>query len=73
DAVRPAQIFVAALGYSNAIHAQGFADQTATSWLQGQHQAFVAFGGVPRIGVCDYVARHIIRLMCPSQLCALRA
>ncbi|WP_168708989.1 IS21 family transposase [Metallibacterium scheffleri] len=53
DAVRPAQIFVAALGYSNAIHAQGFADQTATSWLQGQHQAFVAFGGVPQIGVPD--------------------
>ena len=31
DAVRLAQIFVAALGYCNAIHAQGFADQTATS------------------------------------------
>src|SRR3546814_14244541 len=28
-------------------------DLTATSWLDGQHRAFVAFGGVPRIAVPD--------------------
>lgn len=48
-----AQIFVAALGYSNAIFARAYADQTASSWLDGQHRAFVAFGGVPKIGVPD--------------------
>ena len=53
DAVRSAQLFVAALGYSNAIFAYAYADQTATSWLDGQHRAFVAFGGVPRVGVPD--------------------
>ena len=48
-----AQVFVAALGYSNAIVARAYADQTASSWLDGQHRAFVAFGGVPKIGVPD--------------------
>lgn len=53
DDVRDAQIFVAALGYSNAIFAHAYADQTASSWLDGQHRSFVAFGGVPKIGVPD--------------------
>lgn len=53
DAVRPAQIFTAALGYSNAIFAYASADQTAASWLDGQHRAFVAFGGVAKVGVPD--------------------
>lgn len=53
DVERSAQVFVAALGYSNAIFAQAYADQTAVSWLDGQHRAFVAFGGVPKIGVPD--------------------
>ena len=51
--VRSAQVFVAALGYSNAIFAYAYADQTAMSWLDGQHRAFVAWGGVPRVGVPD--------------------
>jgi transposase len=53
EAVRPAQIFTAALGYSNAIFAYATADQTAASWLEGQHRAFVAFGGVAKVGVPD--------------------
>jgi len=53
DAAHEAQIFAAALGYSNAIFAYAYADQTAASWLDGQHRAFVAFGGVPKIGVPD--------------------
>ena len=52
-AVCNAQIFAAALGYSNAIFAHAYADQTAASWLDGQHRAFVAYGGVPKIGVPD--------------------
>lgn len=53
DAERAAQIFVAVLGYSNATFAHGFSDQTAASWLDGQHRAFVAFGGVPKVSVPD--------------------
>src|SRR3546814_6566287 len=41
DALRDAQIFAATLGYSNAIFAYAYPDQTATSWLDGQHRAFV--------------------------------
>lgn len=50
---RAAQIFTAALGWSNATFAYAFADQKAASWLDGQQRAFVAFGGVPKIGVPD--------------------
>lgn len=52
-ATRDAQIFVAALGWSNAIFAYAYPDQTAASWLDGQHRAFVAFGGVTKIAVPD--------------------
>jgi transposase len=50
---RSAHIFTAALGYSNAIFAYAYPDETAVSWLDGQHRAFVAFGGVPKVGVPD--------------------
>ncbi len=53
DDIRAAQIFAAALGYSNAIFAYAYPDQTAASWLDGQHRAFVAYGGVPKIAVPD--------------------
>ncbi|MBN8739130.1 MAG: hypothetical protein BGP24_09825 [Lysobacterales bacterium 69-70] len=52
-ATRDAHIFAAALGWSNAIFAYAYADETAPSWLDGQQRAFVAFGGVTRIGVPD--------------------
>lgn len=51
--VHAAQIFTAALGWSNAIFAYAYPDQTAASWLDGQHRAFVAFGGVSKIAVPD--------------------
>ena len=50
---RKAQIFTAALGWSNAIFAHAYADQTAASWLDGQQRAFAAFGGVTAIAVPD--------------------
>jgi transposase len=50
---RTAHIFVAALGYSNATYAYAFANESAQSWFDGQHRAFVAFGGVPKVGVPD--------------------
>ena len=53
DRTCEAQVFAAALGYSNAIFAYAYADQTAASWLDGQYRAFVAYGGVPKIGVPD--------------------
>ena len=50
---RVAHIFVAALGYSNATFAYAYGDESASSWLDGQHRALLAFGGVPKVGVPD--------------------
>jgi len=52
-AVGEAHIFTAALGWSNAIFAYAYADETAVSWLDGQQRAFAAYGGVTKIGVPD--------------------
>ncbi len=60
-AVREAHIFTAALGWSNAIFARAYADETAPSWFDGQQRAFVAFGGVPKIGVPDNPKALIVR------------
>jgi transposase len=48
-----ASIFVATLGYSAAIFAHAYVDQTASSWLDGQARSFRAFGGVPQLLVPD--------------------
>jgi transposase len=48
-----AHIFVATLGYSGAIFAYAYADETAPSWLDGQARAFQFFGGVPQLLVPD--------------------
>jgi transposase len=47
------QVFTEAPGWSNAIFAYAYADETAPSWLDGQHRGFVAFGGVPKVAVPD--------------------
>jgi len=33
--------------------ANAYADETAPNWIDGQHRAFVAFGGVPKVAVPD--------------------
>lgn len=48
-----AHIFVATLGYSGAIFAYAYPDETAPRWLDGQARAFVFFGGVPQLWVPD--------------------
>jgi transposase len=40
------------------------------SWNASHVAAFEFFGGVPARLVCDYVARHIIGVLCPAVLCA---
>jgi transposase len=55
-------------GYEEAVWGQD-----RTSFLRAHEHAFIALGGVPRVVRPDYVARHIIRVLCPSQLCGRRA
>lgn len=52
-AVTPAQVFVAVLGYSQAVYAEVHPDQSVASWTQGHVHAFAAWGGVPTCLVPD--------------------
>ncbi|MGH8031874.1 MAG: hypothetical protein ACREO8_05780, partial [Luteimonas sp.] len=51
--VRLAQIYVATLGYSKAIHAQATWTQGEADWIAGNDAALIAFGGVPEAIVPD--------------------
>ena len=43
---------------------------TLEAIVAGCEAAWRFFGGVFRVLMCDYVARHIITLLCPAALCA---
>jgi transposase len=51
--IRPAQIFVAALGASNFTYAEASWTQGLGDWIAAHIRAFVAIGGVPRLLVPD--------------------
>ena len=61
--------FVLVLAWSRALYARFTLDQTLESFLRGHVEAFAALGGCPRVLLCDYVARHIIVVLCPPPLC----
>jgi len=68
---RQAQVFVAVLGASHYCYAEATWSQSLPDWIASHERALQYFGGVPELLVPDYVARHIIGLMCPSPLCAV--
>lgn len=51
--VRPAQVFVAVLGYSNYTFAEATWSQTLPDWIGSHVRAFTFFGGVPHLIVPD--------------------
>jgi len=67
-----AELFVAVAGASNYLYAEAFPSQELLYWVSAHVHCFEALGGCPAIVVCDYVARHIIAVLCPSALCARR-
>ena len=68
-----AQVFACALGASGYLYVEVTGSQDLASW-QGAHvNALEFYGGSPRVVVHDYVARHIIGLLCPIGLCGRRA
>ena len=67
--VQAAQIFVAVLGASNYAFAEATWSQGLADWTGSHVRAFAFFGGVTRQVVCDYVAGHIIAILCPPPLC----
>src|SRR5947209_11767690 len=52
-AVRPAHIFVAALGASNYTYAEARWSEGLADWIGAHVNAFTAIGGVPKAVVCD--------------------
>jgi transposase len=69
DRLRRAWVFVMTLSCSRHQYAELVFDQSLATWLRLHQAAFEFFGGVPRRIVLDYVARHIIELLCPRRLC----
>jgi transposase len=59
--LRQAQIFVAALGYSHAIHAEATWTQSEGDWIGAHCRALVAFGGVPAAIVPDNLKAAVTR------------
>jgi transposase len=51
--IRPAAIFVAALGASNYTYAEATWDQTLPNWIASHVRTFQFLGGIPKLLVCD--------------------
>ena len=66
---RSLSAFVMVLSWSRAIHVLFTLDQTLESFLRGHVEAFAYFQGSARTLLLDYVARHIIEVLCPVPLC----
>ncbi len=65
-------VFIATLGWSRATYVEFVTDERMETLLGCHERAFYYFGGVPREVLYDYVARHIIVLMCRWRLCCRR-
>jgi len=63
------ELFVAVLGASNYTYAEATRTQQVPDWIASHQRAFAFVGGVTAAIVCEYVARHIFAVMCPSRLC----
>jgi transposase len=66
---RKTWLFTMVLSWSRHQYAELVWDQSVATWLVCHRHAFEALGSVPHKIVPDYVARHIIRLLCPTGLC----
>jgi transposase len=67
--VSEASIFVAVLGFSNKTYVEAFASEQLEHWLAAHCHAFGFYGGLAKAVVPDFVARNIIRILCPAVLC----
>jgi transposase len=63
-------VFAMILSCSRALFVQPVLKMDQTSWNSSHVAGFEFFGGVPARLVPDYVARHIIGVLCPVVLCA---
>jgi transposase len=69
---RRPHLFRVVLSHSRKGYSEVVWHQTSESFIRCLENAFRSFGGVSRTLVVDYVARHIIDVMFPPAICALR-
>src|SRR6266581_5077600 len=62
--------FSMVLPYSRHLFVRPVVSMTQRAWTEAHVAAFGFFGGAPRKLTPDYVARNIIRVLCPAALCA---
>ena len=65
-------VFRVVLSHSRKGYSEAVWQQTTETFIRCLENAFRAFGGVPHTTVIDYVPRHIINLLCPARICALK-
>ena len=68
--LRTVWAFVMVLACSRHMFVRPVLKMDQRAWTECHAAAFGFFGGVPARLVPDYVARNIIRLVCPAALCA---
>ena len=61
--------FAMVMAYSRMIYVEFTRSEKFEEFIRAHENAFLYFGGVPRQCWYDYVASHIIILMCPRPLC----
>jgi hypothetical protein len=66
---RRTRLFVLTLGYSRKSIRLLVWHSSTQMWAALHERAFLGLGGTVRVIVYDYVARHIIVVMCPPSIC----
>ena len=66
---RRTRLFVLTLGYSRKAVRLLVWHSSAQTWAELHERAFRRLGGTTRVVIYDYVARHIIVVMCPRLIC----
>jgi transposase len=61
--------FASRLKWSRAVDVRLVPNEQEEALVRALLRGFEAFGGIPLVTVCEYVARHIFVLMCPPALC----
>ena len=69
---RKTWIFRLVLSYSHKAYSQAVLRQDAETFIRCLENAFREFGGSTLTINLDYVARHIIEVLFPPRICALR-
>jgi transposase len=64
--------FVMVLCHSRMLYVEFSLAETMEHFLAAHQHAFEFFRGVPQQVIPDYVARHIIDVLFPPAICALR-